>query len=490
MFLLKKLMVVSCAFALVLGLAACSDSVRKAVVDVVDTAAEELATVTRAIKVAQDAVAALSGVSTDADVAAASAAIAAARQAVTDADTLDSAAKDEFSDLIDRIDRSLVLARDERRRAVGRLSAALGGDGISDIRVVVRHGAAPTMAGTVPGTPAVAVTGLETEAVAGSALTAGGWTSGKYKATDGATGPVDTVALYTNIEAPGMQPFSGDTGKYSDRLDDEGNLPIVAGVDPTLIASSAFPTGPGIRTHPAEASGVVEVAGIFDGARGTYVCTPSVASDCTSSVRDGGGIQLLGGWKFVPAAGAEVTKRDTEYQYFGWWLRAGSRYAFGAFHAGVGAAAGEFASLAQLQGTATYRGPAAGMFALQPQGATATWGEFTARATLEVDFGNDVVPGTVEGTVSDFRVDGRPTSSSWSVTLGEARIGADGGIAAGGTAWSIDGTAGPVPSSPQPEWRGQLHDVNAEGVPGAATGVFEAAYGEVGRMVGAFGATR
>ncbi len=498
MSLLKNLIVVSCALALTLGLAACSDSGRRAVVDVVDTAAEQRAAVIRAIAMAEDAVAALGGVSTDADVRAATAAIAAARQAVMDADTLSSLENDEFSSLIDRIDRSLVRARDDRRRAVGRLSAALGGLGIGDIRVIVRHGAAPTMAGTVPGTPAVAVTGLKTDAVTGSAVTTGGWNGGKYTADDAAAGITDTVVLYTNIEAPGTQPFSGEMGKYStaNGLDSEGNLPIAAGVDATLIASSAFPTGPGIRTHTAGPGGTVEVIGTFDGARGTYVCTPSMGSACTSSVKDGGGFDLAGGggWKFVPAAAAEVAQRDSEYQHFGWWLRtAGSGYAFGAFHAGEGGAADEFASLASLQGTATYRGPAAGMFALQPQGATASAGEFTARATLEVDFGDSASPGTVAGTVSNFTVDG--SGMPWSVMLGSARISAGGGIGAGGTdaartVWSIDGTTGPAPSSRSPVWRGQLHDADDEGVPGAATGVFEAAYGEVGHMIGAFGATR
>jgi len=170
----------------------------------------------------------------------------------------------------------------------------------------------------------------------------------------------------------------------------------------------------------------------------------------------------------------------------------GSEYAFGAFHAGESGAADDFASLASLQGTATYRGPAAGMFAMQPQGAPATVGEFTAQATLEVDFGDSADFGTVEGTVDDFTVDG--TDMPWSVTLGSARIGTGGGIAPDGsdmarTIWSIDGTNGAVPTM-LPVWRGRLHDVNDEGVPGAVTGAFEAAYGEVGRMLGAFGTTR
>ena len=241
-------------------------------------------------------------------------------------------------------------------------------------------------------------------------------------------------------------------------------------------------------------SGVVEVAGMFDGVTGTYVCTPAQGNGCTSSVKDGGGIALAGGggWKFVPMEGAMVPKPDTAYRYFGWWLRnTGESYAFGAFHAGQGGDPQDFASIATLQGTATYSGPAAGMFVIDPQIGDATAGDFTASATLEVDFGDTTDRGTVAGTVNGFMVDGE--AMPWSVTLQSAGIAADGAIAAdggdtAGTVWSIDGRAGTATGSPT--WGGQLHDVDEDQVPNVATGTLESVFGDIGRMVGAFGAVR
>ena len=51
---------------------------------------------------------------------------------------------------------------------------------------------------------------------------------------------------------------------------------------------------------------------------------------------------------------------------------------------------------------ATYTGPAAGRFVIDPQIGDATAGGFTASATLEVDFGDATAPGTVSGTADGF----------------------------------------------------------------------------------------
>ena len=495
----KILLTVMCVLAL--GLGACGSSGKKAVASLVDTAAEQRGAVVKAIRVATDAVHDLDGESTDAEVDAAAAAIAAARKAVTDADTLSGEERDGYGKLIAPLDRDLddkrkIIAKareDERMRAaadVGRLFAALSRPGIGDIRAAVRYGAPPRMSGTVPGTPPASIADLETAGVAGQL---GGWRGGTYTASDSDAGTADTVVLYTNVEAPGTQPFSGEGGKYgtANGLDGDGNLPIVAGTDATLIASSAFPTGPGIRTHEAGMDGTAQVVGSFDGAPGAYMCTPAQGGACTSSVKHGGGYTLAGGaWKFVPAANAMVPKPDAEFQYFGWWQRkTGDSYAVSAFHAGEGGAADEFASLAALQGRATYRGPSTGKFALRPQVGEASAGDFTATATLRVDFGDGAVEGTVEGTVGDFTVDG--VSRPWSVELRTAGIGADGSIAAAGnntasTVWSIDGNAAASSST----WSGQFHDVGADRVPAVATGTFRASYEALGHMVGAFGATQ
>ena len=175
------------------------------------------------------------------------------------------------------------------------------------------------------------------------------------------------------------------------------------------------------------------------------------------------------------------------------WLRqTGDASAIATFHAGAGSASDEFRDLPALQGTATYRGPAVGKFAIEPRIGEASGGDFAAVVTLEVDFGNAADLGTVDGDVEEFTVSGE--TNTWSVSLGSARIGSDGSIAARGndtalTVWSIGGNEGAVSGTP-PTWSGQLHDVGEHGVPAVATGVFEASYDEVGRMIGAFGTTR
>ena len=271
----KILLTAMCVLAL--GLGACSSSGKEAVAILGGTAAEQRAAVFKAIEDATAAVAALDGESTDADVTAATEAIAAARKAVTDADTLSGTEKDGFDDPISSLDGSLkdkgtliAQAREDRRRRaaadVERLFTALGGRGIADTRIAVRHGAAPTMSGTVLGTPPTTVADLET---AGATGQLGGWRGGTYTADDEAAGTADTVVLYTNIEAPGTQPFSGEGGRYgtANGLDGDGNLLITAGTDATLIASSAFPIGPGIRTHAAGTDGTAEIAGSFHAGR-------------------------------------------------------------------------------------------------------------------------------------------------------------------------------------------------------------------------------
>ena len=491
----RNLSTVLCVAVLALGLAGCggggggqrSDSGADLVKD--------------AIEAAETAVEALTSTSTTTQVRLAESAVEAAKTAVADAGGISDAVREAHNRTISLIERILDDALERitmtRGDEVGKLTTALEADRIGAVSATVEHGAAPTLGGTVPGTPASTVTGLATTAVPGSTSSTDGWTGGTYTAADEAAGISDEVAFHTDIEAPGMQPFSGETGKYgtADGIDADGNLAIGSTTDATLIASSDFPTGPGIVTHAAGQDGVAEVTGTFDDAQGTYVCTPAMDNGCTSSIRSGGGIALAGGagWKFVPDEGAMVTKTDTEYRYFGWWLRkaADDSYSVGAFHGGVGGDAQDFANLSQLQGTATYSGPAAGKFVFDSGIGPAEAGEFTAETTLEVDFGDDSALGTVTGTVDGFVANG--TARQWSVELRSAAIGAGGTITAGGsstarTVWSIAGEPGAATGSPI--WGGQFHDVDETQLPNAATGTFESTYGDLGRMTGAFGTTQ
>ena len=499
MFLHKKFTAASCACALAIGLAACSGGgggssgptaeEQRAAIDQLVEAAK---TAVRTLEAASDA-----GAVAPAAIAAAIAAVAAAKEALTDANRLSPVERSALDTAISVIEGRLAdELREATSREAERLSAAIAGPRITGIRAAVAHGAAPSMSATLPGPPLASVAGLKT-AASSAVRKDGEWQGGTYGAAE--DGVVDTVVLYTNIATPGTRPFAGEDGKYStnNELDADGNLPIVSDTDTTLAASDAFPSGPGIVSHETEADGTVRVAGSFDGAAGGYVCTPETGGACTSSVRHGGGYTLAGGsWKFVPVAGAEVPDPDTEYQYFGWWLRqTGDTSAIGVFHAGVGGAPDEFRELLALQGTATYRGRATGKYTLEPRGAAVSAGDFVATVTLQVDFGDIRSPGTVDGTVDGFRVNGEMDANTWSVTLGSALINPRGAIAGRGdhaarTVWSIGGNAGTNPDRNPPTWSGQLHDVGARSVPTVATGVFEASYDEVGRMIGAFGTTR
>ena len=501
----KLLAVVFCAMAL--GLGACTGGDDSPGTEQTDPAVAERGDIARAIQAADIAVKALDEASSDEDVDAAVAAIAAAKQEVSDAETLSADVTGAFEDSIGLIEGRLALAqslievaREERRRELEverrKLSAALSStDRISAVEATVAHGMAPVLSGTMPGTPAAAVTGLAT-AASGDTVTVSGWTGGTYTAADNASGTIDTVVLYTDIEAPGMQPFSGDGGRYdtTNGLAADGSLPIGTDTDATLIASPGFPSSAGIRLHEVGEDDIVQVSGTFEGADGAYLCTPATGSPCESSVRDGGGYELSGGggWRFVPAPGAMVAVRDIEFRYFGWWLRdRADAQAVGVFHAGEGSTQDEFAALPTLQGPARYVGPAVGKYSLAPPVGAASAGDFTATAVLKADFGDGTALGTITGRVDEFLVGGEKLP--WVVSLGTAGIGADGSISADDTntaetVWSIQGAAGAA-SSPALTWGGQLHEVDAQKVPSVATGAFEASYGGIGRMIGAFGAT-
>ena len=499
---LRKVTAAICACVLALGLAACGGGGGGS--SGPSKATQQGTEVERAIADATNRILRLPDDAGDTELKAAADAVAAARKALTDADALSAADTEAFDRRIATLEDNLARARMRiadaqrtRRLATAeearKLRAALSGDRITDILAAVRHGAAPAMSGTVPGTPAVPVTDLETRPD-GRAATVPGWNRARYTAADLDAETGDTVMLYTNIEPPGTRPFSGEGGKYGadNGLDADGNLPILAAAtDTTLILAAGFPTGPGIREHAAGPGGTVLVEGSFDGAPGTFVCTPATDGTCTSSVKHGGGYVLSGGdWKFVPAEGARVPEPDGEHQYFGWWLRnTGGVYAVGAFHGGEGGAPDELANLAALQGTATYSGSAAGQFAILPEGGAAEAGAFEAVATLEVDFGDRTAPGTVTGEIDEFTVD--DTAKDWSVALGSAAIGTHGTIDSGGTHTALTRwTIGDDTAETTATWSGRFHEADRDSTPTVATGVFDAVHGTIGRMTGAFGTAR
>ncbi len=178
-------------------------------------------------------------------------------------------------------------------------------------------------------------------------------------------------------------------------------LSLGTGVD-RAIASPKFDTwtvGIGSVTAPKPADGGAEikVSGTYYGAKGTYFCP--VSGTCTVGTGVGGGgfggYFLSADWYFVHETGAKVLERDLSYMYFGWWVRNdadGMPAAVSAFYQAVGGGvelATDGKSLNVNRGrAATYEGPAIGWYAINdPLNEKGDGGEFTATAKLKAQFG-------------------------------------------------------------------------------------------------------
>ena len=334
-----------------------------------------------------------------------------------------------------------------------------------------------------------------------------GWAGKRY--IDAAGGDSYEAVVYSNVESPkqgrkfGSAADVTDTGAYEYML-----------TDGALVASDLTATGAAARialpsvTRTAgtesfelpdpnpEGVSIVNVSGRYHGVAGTYRCATTAGTACTAEVA-ADGFTLGGGtagWTFTPsnAEARVMSEADTAYASYGWWIKKAAND--GAFTAsafvdekGTVAAATD---LDDLKGTATYRGGAAGKYALASStGGTNDAGHFTARATLEADFTNNADPMAITGTLDMFMgADGE--ARDWSVKLNGSAITDAGGIgdagAMAGTEWTIGGTA----AADKGQWSGTLRNNGDDDVPQVATGTFYTEYGTAGKMVGAFGANK
>ncbi len=330
-------------------------------------------------------------------------------------------------------------------------------------------------------------------------------------AADAATNPgtSSTVVVYTDIAAP--KPVAFDT-VYD--LDGNGNLPntalLAADNRSKIMASDFMHTGK--KDHAPDAGADddavdVMIRGTFNGAAGEYRCAAAAANACVSHDAGDGAVRLEGStWIFDPDSGAMAMMVDPSFAYFGWWLNKGTAddVEAGVFH-GVTDLTGDEATLGPaiatnftpLGGKATYKGSAAGKYAINPSISTASGGHWTADATLTADFGDEAANGTISGMVENFMAGGE--MMDWSVALGATTFtdgtGAfnttsdnSGDTASNAVVWTIGGVNGAVDGS----WSGGLRGEGDNNVPTVATGQFMATHMTVdtvvGRMVGAFGA--
>ena len=315
-------------------------------------------------------------------------------------------------------------------------------------------------------------------------------TTGEHLVVHADAGAPEAVA-FTPENLNRLNEVSGLTGETvpASGLDiQDAWLPVIRS---TSLA--AAPPG-GSITHTSEGTGADEgreFAGTFAGGSGRFRCS---GSDCSVTLDDEGMPTAMGGtWAFAPDSGAMVMLPDYDHLYFGWWLNEeqDAAYGFQTFADGVGFPAGAGNVAADMEGTATYRGAAAGVWAQTVisggQVTEASSGEFTAEAVLTANFFGALDAGAVSGEIGSFR-DGTGNSlDGWRVTLETAPLTAGEASFAGGTGGAVgSGTSG------EGSWEGRFHGTDGAETnprPSHATGRFDLHFPGA-HLAGAFGAGR
>ena len=272
-------------------------------------------------------------------------------------------------------------------------------------------------------------------------------------------------------------------------------------------------------------------AGSVRGLAGTFSCTGMPCTPPVPVAADDDAVSSTEMWAFVPtvtegtidiADGAPESK-DDGYVHFGWWLNmqgddVDDGFDVQAFAGATGYDGFEGGNSTTVTGSATYTGGAAGKWAIASTTEDRTeGGHFTATATLGVDFdANTAAPGddankngvTVSGSITDFMT-GATSRPSWKVTLtydGNDGVegvqpsmmlpttftDADAGTEAK-TKWTTGGAVDGMGT-----WEATFHGSEKDtGHPMAVVGTFNAAIGggaigdgAIGRIQGAYGATK
>ena len=229
-----------------------------------------------------------------------------------------------------------------------------------------------------------------------------------------------------------------------------------------------------------------------------------------------------GDWMFAPDEGVDTYTDDTDYLLFGWWLSKGSDgnpddYTPITMAMGLGAGAMDDARTGAntsgtgadgLRGSATYKGAAAGKYAIASTSADAhEGGHFTAMATLMMDFDADLTPVAgdpndragvaISGMIDNFMT-GDTSRPDWmlklmvdddlddtNTVLPVASL-VDATDARMLTEWSTGGAAKGTGTWTASYYGGATPDGDT-GIPNAAIGTFGASMGSIGRLQGAFG---
>ena len=371
--------------------------------------------------------------------------------------------------------------------------------GVAPSFTASHDGAAVTIGVTETGTPrgGSARSGEFVEREPRPAAVAG-WTRARFR-----RGETDEhLVVHTDVAAPEAMAFTPEnlnrlkevSGLTGDTVPASG-LAVLAGWLPVVRATSLAAAPPnGSITYSAQGSGAnagLEFAGTFGGGSGTYRCS-GIA--CSATLDDQSMPTAMGGvWAFVPDSGAMVQVPDHDHLYFGWWLDESDdgAYGFQTFADAVGFPAGAGDVAAAMEGSATYRGAAAGVWATVDSArgrvTSARSGEFTAEAVLTANFFGALDAGAVNGEIRSFRDGSGRRLDGWRVTLNAAKLTAGAASFAGETS----GAVGPDTNGAG-RWEGRFHGSDGTGAdarPSHVTGRFDLHFPGA-HVAGAFGGSR
>ena len=355
---------------------------------------------------------------------------------------------------------------------------------------------------------------------------------------------MDTLTVYSNVAPATSEPWNswedwpdgltaGDEGDVSNQPEDGAKMiydVIRFGSDP--IKSDVVDEMTGSKIPPAkETSRTVTAAdddfsGTLYGVKGEYECTGGcvLARDPDGDLTISGASTLM----FKPSETktdtddnhmVEGVTPDPDYLVFGYWMQksetaqGGMKYGVGVFAEGIRDY--NLDGRANLDGTATYKGPATGMYAQKKLsvedgnvvGTPHAAGQFSANASLTAHFGSTdsdavavngsdkISPAeefTISGTIDNFmNASGDMISDNWSLSLDAAKL-ADISNDARGFRSDTTGTGS------KGKWAGQFYHGPATGddAPAAEENYPQSVAGEFtghftdGHVIGAFGATR
>lgn len=317
----------------------------------------------------------------------------------------------------------------------------------------------------------------------------------------------ETVTVYTDIDKLTVAFNAENVALLA-----EGSSPTVTDdgvltVDTALVAhvvSDGFPaaTGNAADTTTRDYEADDTFSGSFGGAEGEYSCT---GGTCMAEAGENGLTTLTGTWTFTPSEDEMTLLPDDDYLHFGYWsqepISDEGTYAFRSFHAGSGSNAFTADDVSDLTGTASYAGPAGGMYIRKTLDAASgapdvvSSGTFTADTNLTATFGqipeenvgaDTIAPAdffSIKGTVDNF-MDGNTSISDWSVKLNKTTFENDVNTFDGTTTGSEGANAG--------TWQGRFFgngDPDTTDHPGSVAGEFNAHFLN-GHVNGAFGAVR